>query len=309
MEIYNNIILANTGYCNLNCIHCGYKYKKEKQIQTLNEWKYIVDKCVDYGFTWIGVCPLAGDIFTDKLIYEKLDYINTKNISFYPMSNMVSPNFDAKKMYTYDKMDHFAFSIYGNDYEEFNKFTNGSKKQYDIFLKNLDDVLSLNWRLNVKFWTLEKNKNKLLINSKLYQKCFKHKVEGKIFRFECGIPDRNWGNNITSNKYFNIQQINNNINELRQKPCHILLSKPHVYENGDVVLCGCWDIKRNTKIGNIFTDKMEDIFNINKYFKQYEICEKCNMYSDVYNLTSKNINKKELIHIYEKINTICNKYV
>ena len=64
-------------------------------------FKNITNQCLDLGYKNFGLTPVTGDIFMDKNIIEKLDYLETlKKLSgYYFYTNFIATT--EKKDYTF----------------------------------------------------------------------------------------------------------------------------------------------------------------------------------------------------------------
>ena len=70
------------------------------------------------GYKNFGLTPVTGDIFMDKNIIEKLDYLETlKKLSgYYFYTNFIATTEKkTTRLFEYEKLTNLGLSIYGHD--------------------------------------------------------------------------------------------------------------------------------------------------------------------------------------------------
>ena len=144
-DILEHINIESTSVCNLKCKFCAYDKRdlKEVPLQTMDMklFKNITNQCLDLGYKNFGLTPVTGDIFMDKNIIEKLDYLETlKKLSgYYFYTNFIATTEKkTTRLFEYEKLTNLGLSIYGHDKESFIKFSKGTDASYRILLKNLN---------------------------------------------------------------------------------------------------------------------------------------------------------------------------
>ena len=76
----NSIHIETTSLCNLKCKFCAYEKRDlnlhPSQTMKIENFKNIINQCIDQKYKYIGLTPTTGDIFMDKNIFEKLKLLN-----------------------------------------------------------------------------------------------------------------------------------------------------------------------------------------------------------------------------------------
>ena len=113
-----------------------------------------INQAIDFGYENVGLTPATGDIFMDRDIFKKLDYLeNLKKLKGYHFTTNFIPikEGNIKKLLQYKKLNHIGLSIYGSDEKTFIQFTQSTKNSYDKLIKNLHE-------LKMKLFQIEKLK-------------------------------------------------------------------------------------------------------------------------------------------------------
>ena len=175
-DILDHINIESTSVCNLKCKFCAYDKRDLEQVplqsMEMNLFKNITRQCLDLGYKNFGLTPVTGDIFMDKNIIEKLDYLETlDNLNgYYFYTNFIATKENKiLKLLDCKKLSHLGLSIYGHDEESFIRFSKGSESSYRILIKNLNFLYNQLKKSNYDFkieLTQRTSKNFDLNNSK-----------------------------------------------------------------------------------------------------------------------------------------------
>ena len=298
----NIIYIENTSKCNLKCKFCGYP-KRDLDNHPLvdmdiEKFKNYVDQSIDMGFKNIGLTPVTGDIFMDKKIYEKFNYLEDKKINFQFFTNFVlTTKKGLEQLFNYNYLREIHISIYGHDEASFIKFTKSNSVSYFKLIENLKNLefllstkkrnffLGLGHRTSKDFLLTKDNSELSLILKKIIQV---HKIN---YQYEFAF--NNWGGLI---KDSDIENLNIQFNKKPVKKigaCSLIFSKNIIGANGNLNACACRDANFTLSIGNLNKDKLEDILSKknDKYMQLIkdqengnfpDVCKTCDFYDSIY---------------------------
>lgn len=303
-DILEHINIESTSLCNLKCKFCAYDKRdlKEVPLQTMNfdMFKNITDQCLQIGYRNFGLTPVTGDVYMDKNINDKLDYLETleKLNGYYFYTNFIAiTEKKIDKLFDYKKLKNLGLSIYGHDEESFIKFSKGTKSSYRILLKNLD---YLNNQLEKKDYTFEieliqRTSRNFDLNESTsdLSSILKKLKQNKYINYDMNHNFTNWGG-LVEEKH--ISDLNIKFQkELTKKTgsCSLIYSRLSIGSNGIVNACACRDANFTLKIGDLKKDPLKNIISYkNSKYKELiqnqernnfsEVCDKCDFYRSIY---------------------------
>jgi MoaA/NifB/PqqE/SkfB family radical SAM enzyme len=292
--------IETSGFCNLSCKFCAYSKKNvPKKIMGQELFEKIVNQAVELGFTVFELTPCTGDVFMDKDILSKLEFLDKKEgverYSFF--TNLTVPSRDKllslKKL---KKMSGITISIYGHDKSTFCKITNSSEKLYNKLLENLNFLIEhyKEWPFNIsagfrsEFDAENKNNGSYLL--KVIEKM---RSIGIPINSSHGIFN-NWGGYITQDDVNGLDmKILDNDFLPKRGACSRLIDSFLVTSSGIVNGCNCRDVDNQLEIGDINKNSLMEIISPNnpKYKKIIEdqqngvfkeVCKNCDFYRSIY---------------------------
>ncbi len=303
-DYLSNINIENTSVCNLKCRFCAYDKRDLSHVpyttMSFDFFKDITDQCIDFGYKNFGLTPITGDVFMDKKIIEKFDYLEKiEDLNgFYFYTNFIPLNeIKIEKLFTYKKLTHLGISIYGHDEESFVKFSKGSVNSFKILIRNLEFFYKLlnnkkyNFKIEIghrtsKDFDISKSNNDL------------SKIIKKINTLENVLYDKNhsfnnWGGIIKSD---DVKDLNVKFQKqlvTKTGSCSLIYSRLAIGANGLVNACACRDANFDLKIGDLKKEKLIDIISLNndayknliqnqEKNKFHSVCEKCDFYKSIY---------------------------
>ena len=81
-DILNNIYIENTSKCNLKCRFCAYDKRDLKNVpyETMPQaiFEDFVNQSLEIGYKNIGLTPTTGDVFMDKDLFSKINYLENR---------------------------------------------------------------------------------------------------------------------------------------------------------------------------------------------------------------------------------------
>ena len=143
----NSIHVETSSLCNLKCKFCAYEKRDlnlhPNQTMKIENFKTILNQCIEQKYKYIGLTPTTGDIFMDKNIFEKFEILNNSlDISgFFFYTNFIP--IDKNKiidLINFKKLRYMGLSIYGHDKETFINFTKSSETAYKRLIENLENL-------------------------------------------------------------------------------------------------------------------------------------------------------------------------
>jgi MoaA/NifB/PqqE/SkfB family radical SAM enzyme len=277
MQIYCN------SSCQLNCNFCAKSFQKIPQVSlSLTRFYTIASILIDFGINQFELSPIVGESFLDPHILERVIYLSNhesveKIVIF---TNLL--NYDlVRDVLRYPKVE-LNVSIYGIDRTSYTDRT--GKNGYDVFIDNLFNLLNFVQKNNIKDQIIlyircpyEKKKGYNLADK--FEVCYNIAKFSGIQIWEAS-EDTNWEKMIKSDS--------DSYNPERCGICRYAIEDNCVFPNGDITICGWYDVNKYSIIGNIFKQSLEEIYSIkSRYFKllmeqnekTYQgICKGCTIY-------------------------------
>lgn len=130
-----------SGSCNLNCVFCAYKDKDEGKVVMPNEdFTRYVEQLVDLGYPYFVLTPQTGDVFMDKRLADKIDFLeNHPGVEGYEfITNLVGASEPIlTRLARARKLKRMYISLYGHDRASFEAITNRPGHQYTRLVENI----------------------------------------------------------------------------------------------------------------------------------------------------------------------------
>jgi MoaA/NifB/PqqE/SkfB family radical SAM enzyme len=306
-DYLNNINIESTSICNLKCRFCAYDKRDIKNVplQTMNFelFEKVATDCINYGYKNFGLTPVTGDIFMDKNITKKFEFLDNINrldgFNFY--TNFIPITTDKiEKLFNYQKLTHLGISIYGHDQDSFIKFSKGTADAYKILIRNLEffyqklKSLTYNFKIEIghrtsKDFSLENSNSDLSVILKKLSNI-------KNLEYSKNHSFNNWGGII---KEEDVKDLNIKFQKGLVKKtgsCSLIYSRMTIGADGKVNACACRDANFTLEIGNLKNEKIENVISLkNPKYKNLiesqeknqfpDVCQKCDFYKSIYEKT------------------------
>lgn len=257
--------------CNLLCKSCFYKDIKAvsaypEKVLSLEEFKYTVNKCIEFGFDTFELTPIVGEVFLDVGIYEKLKYLSdNKKVKSIVLTTNLTTNILPEKLKNIKKL-LLTISIYGSNRLQYKETT--GVDLYNVWIKNFNSIISLDinfefgWRYNFKKTDDIYILTKFLVqsNSKKF-----HNLYGDVIDHNCG----GFYSKINSNEEY---------------ICEGMYLENSILTNGNIVACATADIFGENVIGSIHDD-LSEVYSKNSILSgilhkqlsgDWSMCNGCN---------------------------------
>ena len=285
MARFKKIYVEITNVCNLRCSFCTPTKRKNK-FMTIEEFEHIIKSISLY--TKLIALHVKGEPLLHPNLSEILHICEEYKVKVNITTNatlLLEKINSIKNSKAVRQLNLSIHSVKQNtSMDEIDYLDNIFKAVDSLQLQNTDDKIYISYRLwNLKnisqndenFNVIKKLQDKYNI-SDLLNKCKTNefiKLDDNIFLNQDEIFTWPTLNQSISKK--------NNIKLKRSGTCQGLRSQIAILSNGDVVPC-CLDQDANIKLGNIFKDNFENIFNsqlsmdiINGFRNNILICDLC----------------------------------
>ena len=255
---HKHLYIVTINQCNLNCTFCRGGMDKnildeQNNVKIMNYdiFTRIIDKCTEHGVKSFDLTPVIGELFLDKDLFNKLDYLENNNLvsRFVVTTNFTIMNRENLiKLSKYTKL-FFTIPIYG--FDSFTYIENTNKDKYDVLIKNLEllyDVSKTN-KLKCVYFALRTQGEitNTLLYAAIVRFCFEFGY--KIMVHE--TSNRNRAGHVSSTE----------VVESRTGVC------PYgpaigggIDQYGNVLYCPFNDISKKGIVGNIFTSSLSEIY-------------------------------------------------
>jgi len=267
------VTLEPNNICNLRCVMCPYqKMKRKKETMPMTLFKRIVDEAVELGCK-VFQLQQYNEPFTDKQIFERIEYIRSKNVEVYFYSNGTILDKEIREKILKNPPNLIRFSIDGIDRTRYESIRVGAK--YEEVVNNVIQLFRERNDAGMKEPRIE------VCGLILDEKKDQAKDYLNFWRDKCDNAAVYPSDSRLDQKYSYI-----NYKRMKSYPCF----NPHniiVLSNGKVCLC-CVDYDGEVILGDLNKQSLKEILNSKKVRALYEsqlnrtcnleICKKCSRF-------------------------------
>lgn len=147
-----------TAKCNLNCVHCYAKCDRGHKDFSTEEFKHIFDSLIDRGM--METYFTGGEIFTRSDFDELYTYAKKKGIILVLLSNITLLNQHHIDLFKEYPVENISTTMYGYSESTYERVT-GIKGSYRMFMNSLELIRKNNLPFELKFVTLNENREDL----------------------------------------------------------------------------------------------------------------------------------------------------
>jgi hypothetical protein len=233
---------------------------------TIDTFKLCLKQIKELGIKSIRLSPMTGELFINKKWKQIFDIIEEddeiEQFGFFTNLSRLKTN-ELMKLLTYKKLKDISISLYGHNFDTFRLLTCSTKLDYECVVSNLKLISRLYSLFNSKVKVYLKTTEDINLNQISYLN--RLKVE-KFLELD------NFMGYSQKLNYPSLKTTSDKIN------CEVLNKKNIVLWNGDFNLCGCRDIKYLSKLGNIKSKTLNQMYQSNEYnslINSRFFCEKC----------------------------------
>lgn len=232
--------------CQFKCNFCAYDGSVDEM--TMEEFKELVDRFYDFGVRDFELTPTTGESFLDDLLLDKILYLNSLNVNkIIFFTNLYQINYNLLEKINDISSVEINLSLYGANRKQFENRTG-----VDGFLSVVDNLrkLIIRDRHSKNTIVIHKRFSMIRITSNL-NVILRVANENNIKIWECP-DDTPWLDMVKCN--LNVYKpINNGV-------CRFALEDNGVYSNGDISLCGWFDVEKKMVIGNVYEQTLDEIY-------------------------------------------------
>jgi MoaA/NifB/PqqE/SkfB family radical SAM enzyme len=292
--------LETTSACNLKCRFCAYDKKHSPRVAMPDAmFRDVVGQAVDMGYQRFELTPCTGDVFMDRHIYDKLEYLDRHAgvLSYEFFTNFTIPRpRDVERLIRLAKLRHLTVSVYGHDRDSFIAIAASSEKIYRRLVANLEALLDLlpqrNFGLAIG-----------LRSTRHVPRRGASELLRLLRRFEdAGIRVRrsrvynNWGGYVTQEDVAGLDiDITGADAIYKSGACALLLTTVQVMATGIVNGCACRDVDATLRIGDLKRQRLREILSSDNaaYMSLIDeqqrgefrpICRSCDFYKSIYHV-------------------------
>jgi MoaA/NifB/PqqE/SkfB family radical SAM enzyme len=292
-----SINIEVTGFCNLKCRFCAYQKKKTPKVRMSNDvFANCVEQAVQMGFTEFHLTPVTGDVFMDRHLFDKLDFLENhpKVESYAFFTNFTIPDRHAiRQLMGLNKLTRLTISVYGHDLDSFMAITQSNEKVYQRLIDHLQFLLD----------NLDRCACALEIGWRSYHKIprgLHSEITGLLDQFKTrGIKVRksqvynNWGGYVTGEDVKGLDIDINSGASYKKGACAMLFNSIMAMADGTVNGCPCRDVDASLKIGDLHQQPLVEILSRRNqaYMQLIEehqnghyplVCKNCDFYKSIY---------------------------
>ena len=297
-----NLYIEGTNVCNADCVFCGYgRMQRPKLVMSMDLFRSVIDQYVALGGKAIGFTPIVGDPMIDRLLFERLDYLEAipqiKYAGFYTNSIALTPE-KTDRLFTYTRLQLNMNISFGG----FDRDTYKAVMGVDRFEPVRENVLYLlaqlesrehpnfHVKLDYRCPDLEAGRTDPFIAR--IEECIRRGVVRQDSLH--GVFDSFGG--MIGEENLAAAGLRRNIGLPKMGPCEILFTKPIVLADGRVNACAERDLEATLIIGNLNKESLKDILTgprrqalMESFYRNRPapVCQGCTVYQSIYNPRAK----------------------
>ncbi len=296
------IAIEPTGACNLECCFCAYAKKEIPKISMKNDrFADYVGQAVAMGYRRFLLTPSTGDIFMDRHIFNKLQFLEehpgVREYRFNTNFTILDAD-DVARLLQLKKLKFMCISVYGHDRESFIKIAKSTGKIYQRLLTNLETLLPLLDRRAGVFEVAIRSTRDMprTPTTDLLKLLARYKA--------AGIPVKrsqlyhSWGGKITPDDLQGLAIDVMDASKIYKKgACTLLFTSVQIMATGLVHACACVDFDAELLIGNLNEQPLSEILSTRNslYMDLIEeqqrglyrsVCQECSFYKSIYHIRS-----------------------
>jgi len=298
----DTIAIEPSSACNLKCSFCAYPKKDSPKISMKNDrFADYVDQAVAMGYRRFHLTPSTGDIFMDRHIFDKLDFLErhpgVREYMFYT-NFTISDAEDTARLIELKKLKSMCISVYGHDADSFVKVAKSSHKIYLRLMRNLETLLPLvGQRPGVFHVAIRSTRDMprgpstdLLMMLERYK--------------DAGVPVKrsrlyhSWGGKIAPGDLDGLEiDVVDAKSIYKNGACSLLFTGIQIMSTGFVHACACVDVDATLQIGDLNEQPLSEIVSTRNplYMGLIEeqqrglfrgVCQECSFYKSIYHSRS-----------------------
>jgi Radical SAM superfamily/Iron-sulfur cluster-binding domain len=287
------ITIETVNICNNDCIICPYSAQtRRKQTMTMPLFEKIIRDYAEIGGGQIGLTPMVGEIFLDKLLLQRLQMLtehpSIREISAITNASMVNLYGDIELAAILTNFARLNVSIYGLDAEEFTLMTR--KASYEQFYEGLCRILAILGPDKVLLCGRQlKARSESEVESWLEQLARDSGINGSRLKFSGTRTFANWGHFDTNIPLpLSAKWLPARVNHAQ---CALPLISAQILSDGTTSFCGCanFDGISELNIGNIAETSLREMMRSDRVTNLWnwpkcgvpEFCKTCTFHMPI----------------------------
>jgi MoaA/NifB/PqqE/SkfB family radical SAM enzyme len=294
--------IETSSLCNLECVFCAYVKKESPKVSMKDAFfQNCIEQALGMGFTEFELTPCTGDVFMDRHIFNKLQFLEdhpaVEGYGFF--TNFTIPNrTNVERLLRLKKLKKMTVSIYGHDLPSFIAITKSTENVYKRLRNNLEALLDnlgrANFHLDIGIRTTNDAPRRPTSD-----------VMALLERFrERGVRPRrthvynNWGGYVTQADVAGLDiDVTDAHSVYKRGACAHLFTTYQIMANGVVNGCACRDVDATLRIGDLNEMPLRKILSPDNpvYMSLIEeqqrgnfraVCKSCDYYKSIYHMRS-----------------------
>lgn len=296
------LFIEPVTHCNLGCKFCTYRQnRRPHSVMSLESFTGVVDQAVAMGFGRFALTPINGDIFVDKGILAKLDWLERRDgvSGILAYTNFVAARPEAiERLTALERLELFNISVYGHDPGSFTAIADRSEAQYHRLVDNLERLAVLlpkarrpqAFQISIRAargFDLDRAPD-----SRLVAVLRRLRGQGMALSVQSRCDD--WGGLIGTEDMAGLDMdlIRGRL-LYKQGACTLPFNSVQVLADGRVNACACRDVDAQLQIGDLGTDSLAHILSgRNRTYVELienqqagrfpDVCKGCSFYRSIY---------------------------
>ena len=292
--------IETSSLCNLECVFCAYVKKHSPKVSMKDAFfQNCVEQAVGMGFTQFELTPCTGDVFMDRHIFNKFQFLDDhSDVDAYRFfTNFTIPNRSkVERLLSLKKLRNLTVSIYGHDLASFIAITKSTETVYNRLVANLKTLLEL---LDQKKFNLDIG---IRTTNDAPRKPVSEVMELLERVRERGVRPRrahvynNWGGFVTQADVAGLDiAVTSGDTMYKGGACAHLFTTYQIMATGIVNGCACRDVDASLRIGDLNEAPLHKILSPDNptYMALIEeqqrgefrpVCKSCDYYKSIYHM-------------------------
>ncbi len=292
--------IETSSLCNLECVFCAYVKKQSPKVSMKDAFfNDCVRQAVGLGFTQFELTPCTGDVFMDRHIFNKFEFLDQhpEVEAFRFFTNFTIPNRSkVERLLTLKKLKNLTVSIYGHDLTSFIAITKSTETVYNRLIGNLKTLLEnldrKNFNLDIGIRTTNDAPRKPV--SELMELLERFRERG--IRPRRAHVYNNWGGYVTQADVAGLAiDVTGAETVYKRGACAHLFTTYQIMATGIVNGCACRDVDASLRIGDLNDAPLHEVLSPDNpaYMALIEeqqrgdfrpACKSCDYYKSIYHM-------------------------
>jgi hypothetical protein len=292
--------IETSSLCNLECVFCAYAKKSSPKVSMKDAFfKSCIEQAVAMGFTQFELTPLTGDVFMDRHIFNKLDFLDDHPAAegYHFFTNFTLPEHDdIVRLVGLKKLKNLTISIYGHDLPSFIAITKSTEKVYKRLCENLESLLTLmaekRFKLDIVIRTTrdapQQPSSDIMNLLERFRQNGVHTRSSHVYN--------NWGGYVTQADVEGLAiDVTGTESTYKRGACSLLFTDYQIMATGIVNGCAARDADATLKIGDMNEMPLNKILSPENpvYMRLIEeqqrgefrsVCKSCDYYKSIYHV-------------------------